>query len=699
MTAPKPLFTTFPLDTTANGGKPLVRFSLIHPGQHVHSATGRYGVRTGKDVGFFVIDVDVKNGKRGYEGLALACAGRPLPPTLTVPTPSGGLHIYYAIPDGLPVPNSQSRLADGVDVRGEGGYVVAAGTTHKNGGTYGPAQGEMAVAPEWLLALVRPERQGQLVTVDGLPMSPDEIKAREALFRADCETWPPAVEGQGGSDVTWHLAIRGAKHYGLPQSGVARVLWETYNRRCLPPWSADEIAHKAGDAARAEVPIGTYVDVEALLPEWQRVAELPVPTPAMVDRPDSPNVATVDSPHVYTFDATSVNIVAKTRQTNILEAVQVLTRSPQWVGVWQWDTFTGKILAVRPPLRLDCERGELTEVDVHGVCCWFYSQGLAISPKLCDAAIKLAASMARVDTLRAYVDSLEPMGLEEARTLLSQLAHIGFGSTSPGCEVFVRRTMVGAIQRALFPGWQHDTVLSLIGPQGYRKTTAIAALFEARWFRAQMPSLAERDGSHALVGYWGVNFDEMKVLLSKDPLSTKEYLTRPQDIYRQFGNGETVTYWRRCVFFATANKEEALLRDPTGERRYLIMTVSRVCSPEWIRDHRHGLWRAAKALATAGELNYLTPEEKAAYLSDAQADYLEVDGWQDRVLEWADAQPKPFTLTQCYLGLFGGFDHAQALERFDNAKRRKIAAILRRNGWDSKTVREGARTSSMWAKG
>lgn len=70
------------------------------------------GIATGN--GLAVLDIDVEHG-----GEVPAWA----PPTQTVRTPSGGLHLYYATDPG--VPNSVGRLAPGVDVRGERGMVGA----------------------------------------------------------------------------------------------------------------------------------------------------------------------------------------------------------------------------------------------------------------------------------------------------------------------------------------------------------------------------------------------------------------------------------------------------------------------------------------------------------------------------------------------------------------------------------------------
>ncbi|WP_369028652.1 bifunctional DNA primase/polymerase, partial [Nocardia farcinica] len=59
---------------------------------------------------------------------------RPLPvPTYTVTTPSGGMHLYYAVPPAPRLRNSCGRLVPRIDSRGHGGYVVAAGSALPHG--------------------------------------------------------------------------------------------------------------------------------------------------------------------------------------------------------------------------------------------------------------------------------------------------------------------------------------------------------------------------------------------------------------------------------------------------------------------------------------------------------------------------------------------------------------------------------------
>ena len=82
-------------------------------------------IRTGAPSGLVVIDIDPRHGGHVDPDL--------MPPTESVTTASGGYHLYYRHP-GVHVPNSQSLIAPGVDVRGDGGYVVAAGSRHPTTG-------------------------------------------------------------------------------------------------------------------------------------------------------------------------------------------------------------------------------------------------------------------------------------------------------------------------------------------------------------------------------------------------------------------------------------------------------------------------------------------------------------------------------------------------------------------------------------
>ena len=86
--------------------------------------TANAGIATGKPSGIVVIDVDVKNGKGGLASLELI-KGLVPKDTYTVRTPSGGLHYYYRMTTAV---KSKNNFMDGIDVKADGGYVVAPGS-------------------------------------------------------------------------------------------------------------------------------------------------------------------------------------------------------------------------------------------------------------------------------------------------------------------------------------------------------------------------------------------------------------------------------------------------------------------------------------------------------------------------------------------------------------------------------------------
>src|SRR5207237_437509 len=81
---------------------------------------------------------DTKGAKRGDLALArLEANYGSLPKTVEAITGSGGRHLIFKHP-GFTVSNKQNSklLGDGIDVRGDGGYIVGPGSWHKSGGVY-----------------------------------------------------------------------------------------------------------------------------------------------------------------------------------------------------------------------------------------------------------------------------------------------------------------------------------------------------------------------------------------------------------------------------------------------------------------------------------------------------------------------------------------------------------------------------------
>lgn len=164
-------WAVLPCHHVTGGGCSCGRADCSSPGKHPRTRTGLHeattdtnlvgawwrrwphanvGINTGKASGLVVLDVDPDHGGITTLRTLVADHGR-LPSGLRARTGSGGWHLYFAHPGGT-VPNSAGRLGPGLDIRGDGGYVIAPPSNHRSGGTYSfiDAGSPIPAMPNWL---------------------------------------------------------------------------------------------------------------------------------------------------------------------------------------------------------------------------------------------------------------------------------------------------------------------------------------------------------------------------------------------------------------------------------------------------------------------------------------------------------------------------------------------------------------------
>ncbi|MCK1732950.1 bifunctional DNA primase/polymerase [Bradyrhizobium sp. 138] len=136
-------------------------------------------IETGFTSGFFVIEIDNKNGKNGSASLAelLDRHRGTLPWTAIAESPTGGRHWYYKHP-GYRVRTSASNLGNGIDVLGENFNVIAPPSRGRRWITNAAA---IAAPPAWLVDLVceqreqRQPRRSCFANVEQAPLAPDTL--------------------------------------------------------------------------------------------------------------------------------------------------------------------------------------------------------------------------------------------------------------------------------------------------------------------------------------------------------------------------------------------------------------------------------------------------------------------------------------------------------------------------------------------
>ncbi|MGJ0533984.1 bifunctional DNA primase/polymerase [Methylocystis sp.] len=183
------------------------------------------GVVSGEISNLIVLDVDPKHGSDAALERLERTYG-PVPATVEATTGGGGRHLYFAHPGGLV--RNRAGLAQGIDLRGDGGYIVAPPSIHPSGAFYEWAPGrnpdEIALAPlsRWLIAPMQGLRVGR-------SLSDWRHLVKEGV-----------AEGQRNSTIA---SLTGHLLWHNVDPDVALELLLAWNRmRCRPPLDDAEVA-------------------------------------------------------------------------------------------------------------------------------------------------------------------------------------------------------------------------------------------------------------------------------------------------------------------------------------------------------------------------------------------------------------------------------------------------------------------------
>lgn len=165
---------------------------------------------------------------------------------------SRGFHVFYRHP-GPRVPNrAKLQTRDGqmaIDVRGDGGFVIAPGSLHASGTTYREA-GDWSVPrasvprfwPGWI---ARPQAAAQAPHSRPAVRPSGDLSERARRYLAAV---PQPEIGAGSDAATLYAACRLVRGFGLDSADAEALLWEWAGGR--PGWTREWIAQKVKHAVR-----------------------------------------------------------------------------------------------------------------------------------------------------------------------------------------------------------------------------------------------------------------------------------------------------------------------------------------------------------------------------------------------------------------------------------------------------------------
>jgi len=312
--------------------------------------------------------------------------------------------------------------------------------------------------------------------------------------------------------------------------------------------------------------------------------------------------------------------------------------------------------------------------------------------------IDLVMQLARENEYSPVAEYLESVSLkhkDDTVSLLDNMACRYFGTTEPLFDLYVRRTLIGAVARALNPGCKVDTALILQGKQGLHKSSFFSTLVGVnQWFDDSLGNASDKDERLKLRAHWMLEWAELERAFSRRSTGdVKSFLSSCVDNLR-VPYGRTVeAFPRHCVFVGSTNEEE-FLADSTGDRRFWVIPVQQNIDCKLLASERDLLWAAAVALYRKSERWWFESDEQV--LSQVVNQRFHVaDSWMQYIRDYVDALPDSVGFVKVYVRdiLTNCLDIDKAKQ--DKGSQMRVAGILKRLGF---TRKPDSRGNPCWNK-
>lgn len=475
--------------------------------------------------GVFVIDVDQHGEADGGLELSIWQAEHgKFPETASSVTGSGGTHYFFKAPAGVSV-KSAAHVIPGVDVRGDGGYVVLPPSVHPNGNRY-----------EWDM---EPWEDCEIAEADATVL--EFVRTDGAQERQRFEL--PDVIPQGKRDDTLFRYACSLQAQGLPDDKIMTIVSDANRARCNPPMSDEEVRNKVRSALGYDK--GKSIE----------------------------SVGGVGKVRLMT------NSSGKVLQTAD-NAIRAIEGDPALHGRFWYDRMAYTRMVTCPvPWDGQAMDRPLIDEDYTGLVAYLeHSYGLVSTQKIISAAQFVCRKHER-NPVTEWLDTLEWDGKYRIGTMLPMLG-VENDEYSQAVE---RLFMLGAVSRAYRPGCKFDYVPILVGPQGIGKSRYVALLaHKPMWYSDNFNTIEGDTAVEKIRGLWIAELAELLATKrAREVEAIKSFVTSTKDVIRPKYARETVQRARVCVFIGTTNDSD-FLTDSTGNRRFLpVECRAERCNP-WL---------------------------------------------------------------------------------------------------------------------
>ena len=559
------------------------------------------GIATGSISNLIVIDEDLDD-EKGLDGIMAMDAwekdnGVTLPDTARAITGRGGAHLYFHY-TGKDILN-RAGIIDGVDVRGEGGYVVAPPSIHPNGVEYAweedPDDVGIAEVNDVVLKF----------------LATGTVKESGEKF-----TLPAIIDSGTRNSTLYHFACS-LQAQGLSDTAIMAAVQEENKLRCVPPIDDDELELLVGSALKYAK--GENKILSKFGEEW-RAPKFTMKIDKNGDLTDDIAQTVANCEEAIRYDK---DLFGRLYYNEIAYEPYVYGNLP-WRnhrGWREWDNNDDQNLWSYIEHKYNLKSMEKIQAGLSNVI-----------HRHCVNPVKQMLEDAHDNwDGNSHVADLLPLLTGAERTDYNTAA--------------LRLFMLGAVSRIYHPGCKFDYMLVLVGEQGKYKSSFFRFLaINDKWLNDNFNSLDGDRAFEKLRGMWIVELAELQATKrAKDVESIKSFITSRDDIYRSPYSRRTEHHPRMCVLAGTSNPVD-FLTDRTGNRRFLPVKC-------WVHEvpNPHDDEIATKALViqawgeimdefmrAGGSVPLILPPEVERQAEEMRTAYLEEDPDIGLIQEWLD---------------------------------------------------------------